>query len=142
MLAILTFIPLLSPIQPDGYAVSIFNFPYSYTRLEFYQTYERRILPLIAMLAFIAAFLRSLNNDSSISFFAKACFSAGCGALGFSLFRLALNAIFAGGLIWFEFWEEATELMFVGFIAFILWHYKTTLLDQTPMIDLFSAWGK
>jgi hypothetical protein len=58
--------------------------------------------------------------------------------LGFSLFRVALNGIFANNLVWFEFWEEATELMFVGFTGFVLWHYRKILLEKTPMLDLIN----
>ena len=40
--AMLTFIPLLAPLQTDAYTTSIFNVAYSYTRFEAYELYERR----------------------------------------------------------------------------------------------------
>jgi hypothetical protein len=55
--------------------------------------------------------------------------------LGFSFFRLTLNAIFINHLVWFEFWEEATELMFVAATAFLLWQFKRTLLESTPILQ-------
>jgi len=140
MLAILTFIPLLAPLQTDAYSVSILGFPYSYTRFDFYEIYERRILPLIALIAFIVAYLPLLKkNESLIPYITKIFVCAGIGALGFAFFRITLNAIFVNNLVWFEFWEEATELMFVSAIGFVLWRYKSFLLEKTPMLENVST---
>ena len=51
---------------------------------------------------------------------------------------LALNAIFVDSLVWFEFWEEATELMFVGAVAFALWRFKA-FLEKTPLLALLRS---
>jgi hypothetical protein len=65
------------------------------------------------------------------------------GALGFSFFRVALNGIFANNLVWFEFWEEATELMFVGFIGFVLWRFQRMLVQPTPILEsILQNFGK
>jgi len=136
--AALSFIPILSPLQSEVYAVSIFNFPYSYTRLDFYEVYERRMLPILAIIAFIVTYLSLLRKSETISFLTKVFLCAGLGALSFSFFRVALNAIFVNDMVWFEFWEEATELMFVGTIGFILWRYKSFLLDKTPILELIN----
>lgn len=140
VLASLTFVPLLAPLQTEAYSTSIFNIPYSYTRFDVYEIYERRILPLFALAVFIAAFLSLLNRQIGMSFRAKALLCAGLGALGFSFFRIALNAIFVNSLVWFEFWEEATELMFVGAVAFTLWRFKP-FLKKTPLLEALRSWG-
>lgn len=138
MLVVLCFIPILTTIQPESYAVTIFRFPYSYTRLDVYQFYERRILPVLALIAFVGAYLLLMRRGATFSFSIKMLVCAGIGALGFSFFRVALNAMFADALVWFEFWEEATELMFVGAVAFVLWRYRKILLERTPMLDLIK----
>ncbi len=139
ILAILTFIPILAPLQPDAYAVSIFGFPYSYARLGIYEFYERRILPLLAMLVLTLAYTPLLRKgEPPIPFSTKAFMSAGLGALSFSFFRVALNSVFAGNLVWFEFWEEATELIFVGAIAFALWQFKISLLHDSPILEVIG----
>jgi len=138
LLAILSLTPVLTTIHPESYAVTIFKFPYSYTRLDVYQLYERRILPLTAVFAFIVACLPLLKKSLPLTFTTKLFACAGIGALGFSLFRVVLNTMFVDNLIWFEFWEEITELMFVGIIAFTLWRYKKSLLEKTPMSDLLG----
>lgn len=135
-LTILTFIPLLAPLQTSAYTTSIFNFTYSYTRFEAYEIYERRILPISAFVFFSTAFFSLLNRQNGISFLTKALLSAGLGALGFSFFRIALNAIFVDNLVWFEFWEETTELMYVGATAFALWRFRF-LLKKTPLLSMF-----
>ncbi len=132
MLAALAVLPLTAPLQPDAYAVTIFGFPYSYVRLDFYETYERRILPGLAMLSFITATLPLFQkNENPIPAWTKILVSLGLGALGFSFFRLALNAIFASNLTWFEFWEETTEFMFIGALIIILWQFRATLLGKS-----------
>lgn len=138
MLVVLCFIPILTTIQPESYAVTIFRFPYSYTRLDVYQFYERRILPVLALIAFVGAYLLLMRRGATFSFSIKMLVCAGIGALGFSFFRVALNAMFADALVWFEFWEEATELMFVGAVVFVLWRYRKILLERTPMLDLIK----
>jgi hypothetical protein len=135
-LTVLAFIPFLSPLRPDAYAVSIFGFPYSYTRFAAYEIYERRVLPALSLVAFIFAYLPLLKRgEPPIPFLTKVLACAGLGALGFSFFRVTLNAIFADTLTWFEFWEETTELMFVGAVGFALWQFRATLLDKTPMLE-------
>lgn len=134
----LTFIPFLSPLQPDAYAVSIFGFPYSYTRLDVYEFYERRALPLLALALFVLAWLPLLKKgEPPIPFLTKALTSAGLGALGFSFFRVTLNAIFVDNLVWFEFWEEATELMFTAAVGFVLWQFRRSLLKQSAILEMF-----
>jgi hypothetical protein len=101
-----------------------------------YEIYERRVLPSLALIAFAIAYLSMLRSGkTAIPFIAKVFFCAGLGALSFLLFRVSLNAIFVNNLVWFEFWEEATELMFVGAIGFVLWKFKETLLEKTPMLE-------
>lgn len=141
-LAVLCFIPLLSPTHPAMYSVTIFGFPYSYTRPEFYEFYEHQILPILAIISFTVSFVILLLNRNSISRLAKVFLCAGLGFLGFSFFRVVLNALFADNLVWFEFWEEVTELMFVSAIGFVLWKFKNTLLGRTTILENFSDFLK
>ncbi len=134
--AVLTFIPLLSPIQPQAYTVTILGFPYSYTRLDVYEIYERRVLPLLALLSFVLAFPPLIKKGKPLITFNTQFFTCtGMGALGFSFFRTILSAIFVNNLVWFEFWEEATELMFVGMVGFVLWQFRKILLQKTPILE-------
>ena len=138
ILAVLCFIPIQSSLQPDAYTVSILGFPYTYTRLNFYQNYEHLFLPILALIAFTISFVLLLWNRDVIPQTTIFFLCGGLGALGFSFFRVALNALFVDNLVWFEFWEEVTELMFVGTVGFVLWHYKNILLEKTTYLELIT----
>ncbi len=134
MTGILAFIPLMAPLTPQAYATSIYGLPYSYTRFALYEWYEIRALPLLALACFALACLPLLRKDGlPIPTWTKAFFSAGLGALGFSFFRLALGAIFRENLVWFEFWEETTELMYVIGVGLLLWQFKH-LLEKVAVV--------
>lgn len=130
MTSILVFLPLTVPVSPTNYQTELFGFDYAYARFDFYQWYEARALPILAFACLIAAWIVMLfNKNTSIPQTAKALFSAGVGALGFSTFRVVLGALYANQLVWFEFWEETTELMMVISVVFILWQYQPSLFD-------------
>lgn len=135
MFALLSLLPLAVPLAPASYLTEVFGFPYSYTRFDLYQWYETRILPLAALTCFVLAFLPLLRKHGDpIPLSTKILFSAGIGALGFSLFRVTLASMFSANLVWFEFWEETTELMFVASVGFILWQFRRTLLQPSSIL--------
>ena len=135
MFAFLSFLPLGVPLAPQSYLTEVFGFPYSYTRFDLYQWYETRVLPLTALACFILALLPLLRKQGDpIPLATKILFAAGLGALGFSIFRVVLASLFRENLVWFEFWEEATELMFVATVGFVLWQFRKTLLQESPIL--------
>lgn len=122
---IISFIPLTAPLVPYAYTTSIYGFPYSYTRFALYEWYENRALPMLALTFFVLALPPLLRKGGlPIPFWSKVFFSAGLGALCFAIFRLALAAIFREKLVWFEFWEETTELIYVVGAGLFLWQFK------------------
>jgi len=127
---ILCFIPLLAPVSPHTYSVKIYGFPYSYTRFELYEWYENRALPLLALTCCVLAIMPMLRQNR---FWSNALLSAALGALAFSLFRLALDTIFHEALVWFEFWEEASELLYVLGVSLLLWRFKHLLEKTSPI---------
>lgn len=135
--ALLAFIPMLAQPLAVGYSTEILGTPYQYCRLLLNQYYENRYLPVLAVL-FAAGTLFALQRDRSAPApFAARVFMAGAlGALGFSLFRLMLGSVYSGNLVWADFWEEATELMFVAFSAVVVWIFRRGLLD-VPIRDVF-----
>ncbi len=136
LMALTSLFPLSATGSPESYITDVFGFPYSYARFGFYQWYEMRALPLLALACFVTAWMLLLQPGAGpIPNSTKILFSAGIGALGFSLFRLTLASVFTKNLVWFEFWEEATELMFISAVGFILWQFRNTLLEKTPILD-------
>jgi hypothetical protein len=138
LMALVSFFPLTANVTPESYTTRLFRFPYSYARFNFYQWYETRALPLLALTCLIVAFISLFNSKEAAPRLAKIFFSAGVGALGFSLFRLILASVFAENLVWFEFWEEASELTLTSTIGLVLWQFRETLLEKTPLLDALS----
>jgi hypothetical protein len=135
--SILSLLPLAVSSTPRSYLTELFGYPYSYARFDLYQWYEARALPLIALALFLLALIPLLSpKGDPLPQPAKLLFSAGVGALGFSLFRLTLAGLFAEDLVWFEFWEELTELMFTSAMALLLWQFRDSLLRRTSLTDL------
>jgi hypothetical protein len=129
----LAVLPLCARLAPFAYKTSVFGFPYSYARQPLYEWYEDRALPTLALACFALAWIPLLRkNGSPLPTWTKSFFAAGLGALGFSFFRLALSSIFSANLVWFEFWEEGTELMFMLGLAFLLWQFRSSL-DKTQI---------
>lgn len=131
VLALLASLPLFADFSTAGASGSVFGYPYYYARFGVYQFYENRFLPLAAIACFAAAYLPLLlAKTSPLPRLTQIFLSAGLGALSFSLGRLALSRVFASGLMWFDFWEELTELIFVLAIGALLWLFRVALFPR------------
>jgi len=129
LLAVLCFIPLMASFSSTAYTGLVFGFPYYYARFYVYQAYEIRFLPLLALLLFLLAYPPLwLSKEPPLPIWTRIFVAGSVGALGFSLFRLALGAMFDTQQIWFNFWEETTELLFVLAVSLILWLFRRTVL--------------
>lgn len=120
-----SFLPLAVSPTSSGYHADIYGFPYVYARFEFNQWVESRALPVASILFFSLALLSTLRaTQQKLTNAAQAFLSTGIGLLAFSILRLSLGAMFAERLVWFEFWEEMTQLIIISTIAFLLWQFK------------------
>lgn len=71
----------------------------------------------------------SVKRDDPLPW-AKLAFAAATGPLGFGFFRLMLGSCYSGNLVWFAFWEETTELLFIVAVAFVLWTFRHGLFPR------------
>lgn len=127
------FLPLTVLPIPSGYQADLFGFPYSYARFPFNQWVESRALPWASIILFLCVvFWTTLRaNEAKFRNLIKAFLSLAIGLLVFSLLRLTLGALFAERLIWFEFWEEATQLILIASVAFWIWRFRRAwILEQ------------
>ncbi len=62
-------------------------------------------------------------------------FSAGTGFLGFGFFRLIFFGVYRDNLVWPNFWEELTELMYVAGVGFVLFIIRHSLLAKGKNYD-------
>ena len=130
--AVLAFMPLTAAIHLPSYNVEVFGLFYNYSHQAAYQMFELRVCPVAAlglMAASLAALLFKKRNAVAAG---KALFAAGMGPLGFALLRLWTFAPYRGNLLWFTFWEEATELLFILAVAWVLWIFRRGLFRRDP----------
>lgn len=125
----LTFIPWLTDISKIAYNTKILTFAHFYQRAMPSQYYEVRFIPLASFLLFGAAWLALfLTSKTPLHPTVRTLTSAGLGLWGFGMFRVVLGLLFATNLVWFYFWEELTELMFIVAVIYLLWNFRKTLM--------------
>jgi rhodanese-related sulfurtransferase len=128
VLALLCAVPLVARLDLQGYMARVFTLPYYYTRFAVYQAYENTVLPLLALACFGAAYVPLwLPVREPFPALTRVLVSAGGGALSFALVRLSLGMIFTSNLVWFNFWEETTELVYILAVAAALWTFRQAL---------------
>jgi hypothetical protein len=87
---------------------------------------------VLALLFFAASWLVLLFKRNDPVPWSKFLFAAGLGPLGFGTMRMALLGVFSDDLMWFDTWEEWTELLFVLGVAVVLWIFRHGLLSERP----------
>lgn len=117
---ILSCLPLLTLPKPVSYTTGILKTMYQSIHPVPYQVYEIRVAPVMAVILFVIAFFIIQGKGKTNFHLARIFFCSGMGLLGFSLFRLVLFSMYRDNLVWFAFWEEITELLYVAGAAFII----------------------
>jgi rhodanese-related sulfurtransferase len=131
----LSMIPLLTLFSLESYNSNIFGVLFHNTHPVVFQIYERRILPILAISIFGLAFISIiLKENKPLPHLSRILIAGGLGCLGFSMFRLVFVMIFEENLVWFSFWEEFTELIFVMAVIAILLIFRKNLLREIPSV--------
>jgi len=124
---VLAFMPLTAGFPADSYNTTILGTYYNYSHPVAYQVYEIRLLPVLALALMAASLAVLLLKKREPVAWSKLLFAAGMGPLGFSLMRLFIYAPYHANQVWFAFWEEITELLFVIGVAVVLWLFRKAL---------------
>jgi rhodanese-related sulfurtransferase len=128
---VLAGMPLVAGFSTVSYNTLILGTPYNYSHPVLYQIYEYRLLPAAALgLMALSLAALALKKQNAVEW-SKLLFAAGMGALGFSLLRLFIYAPYAENQVWFAFWEEITELLFIVGVVAVLWIFRKGLLAKT-----------
>jgi rhodanese-related sulfurtransferase len=130
--ALLAVMPLCSDFRNVAYNTRVLGVLHSYRHPVVHQLYELRYLPLLAVLLLAACFTVLWLVERRPVVYSKILFSAALGAMGFSLLRLVLVAPFSDNQVWFAFWEETTELLYVGLAGAVLLFFQRGLLARQP----------
>jgi rhodanese-related sulfurtransferase len=136
---ILSFMPLTTGLLPVSYNTLILGTLYNYSHAIMHQIYEIRVLPLMALVLFVASWCLLKYKKHDPVAWSKAFFAAGMGALGFSLFRMILLHAYSDNMVWFAAWEEITELIFILGTGIVLAIFRRGLFVTNPTIPFFSA---
>jgi rhodanese-related sulfurtransferase len=119
--ALLALLPLTADFKLAAYRSDVLGSSVCYSHTMASQLFEMRLCPVLALACFAASWLVLRFKRGNPVAPSKLLFAAGLGPLGFSLLRTFLVATFSDDLMWFETWEEWTELLFVLGTAFVLW---------------------
>lgn len=126
-MAIIALMPLFAGWHNESYNTTIFGTFYNYSRRLIYQHFEMQYCPFSAIVMFAVSLGILIFKKRNPLPMAKMFFAAGAGPLGFGLMRSTLTALYGTNLVWFAFWEEITELMFIVGACFILWVFRHSL---------------
>jgi hypothetical protein len=110
----------------------IFDTRYTYDHPLVYQVYEIRGCPALALGLMAASWLALVFGRQDRVNSAKVLFSGGLGLLAFGAFRMMLLALYRENLVWFVFWEEATEMLGILGVAAVLWVFRKGLWASRP----------
>ncbi len=132
----LAFMPLTAKPMSVSYNTSVFQSPFNFSHPVVYQIFETRYVPVYAAIMLVAAIGVWVAGRGGFGLI-KILVAGGIGALGFSFLRLMVFHFYSDNLVWFEFWEEATELMFIGGLAIVLWMFRGRL-EPSPDIAILN----
>ncbi len=127
MVAIVALMPLSARLHMVSYNTSVFGVSYNYSHPAVQQIFETRYSPLLAIVLLSMSFLALLVKSENRAALAKVFLAAGLGLLAFGLFRLIVLTMYRDAMVWFVFWEEMTELLFIIAVGLILWNFRRGL---------------
>jgi len=121
---------LTADFHDVSYNVVIYGGSYNYSNPLVHQLYEIVYCPLAALVMFAVSLVMLLRVRDNHLKPAKMAFAAGFGALGFGMLRMILAGAYSGRMVYFIFWEEATELLFVVGVCCVLWIFRRRLFGD------------
>jgi len=116
--------------RDNAYNTAICGQLYNYAHLRVYQVFENWYCGAAAMLMFSASLAILLLKQRDPIGPAKVFLAAGAGPLGFGMLRMVLGGAYDDNRVWYLFWEETTELLFLLGICFVLWTFRQGLLGR------------
>jgi hypothetical protein len=116
--------------QDTSYNTLIFGQLYNYAHLRIYQLFENWYCATAAIVMFTLSLLMlALERENAVAK-AKIAFAAGLGPFGFGMLRMILGGAYDQNRVWYLFWEETTEFLFILGICYVLWTFRRKLLPE------------
>lgn len=123
----LAVLPFTAPLRSLAQVVPVFGTDVLYAYSLELQLQNFRVFPVVAAVAFLAS-LVLLRGGPTRAQRAVGPFFVGLGFLSFAYFRLFLLAAFRETPVFFDFWEEATELLAIVGVGLLLLFFRGPLL--------------
>lgn len=138
---VLSTMPLAARLQSVSYHTVIFGTDYVYAWPMLYQLFEARYAPVLAMLLFSGAWAAMfLDRSQPVPDLARRLAAGGFGALGFGLMRFTFKMLFHHNLIWADYWEELTELLFVLAVGAVLIFFQLLKIKHQRSSVVWQSW--
>jgi hypothetical protein len=118
-------------LADTSYNTYIFNTFYNYNHSLVHQLYETRFLPAAAIVLLAISLVVLICDKQRSIDCAKVIFAAGAASMGFGFLRMILIGSYSENLVWFAFWEETTELIFIAGVCYILWLFRKGLFAKS-----------
>jgi len=116
--------------QDTTYNTVIFQQFYNYGHLRIYQIFEDWYCAAAAIVLFAASLsILTLKKNDPIGP-AKVLFAAGLGPFGFGMLRMILAGAYGENRVWYLFWEETTEFLFILAAIATLMIFRRRLLPE------------
>jgi len=133
--AVLAMMLPMADWQDTSYNTLIAGRVYNYAHLRIYQVLENWYCPAAAVTLFAASLsMLALKRTGAIAA-AKIAFAAGLGPLGFGALRMLLGCAYDQNRVWYLFWEETTELLFIFACCLTLWIFRHRLAPELTAVD-------
>lgn len=131
----ISLMPVCSGWHNNSYNTMIFGTFYHYSHRVIYQHFEFLYCPAAAIILMTVSFLILVFKKENPLVLSKLFLAAAIGPLGFGLFRSILAGMYSRNLVWFNFWEEMTELLFIVGVCFTLWVFRQSLFKAIEIKD-------
>ena len=129
-LIVLTLLLPTADWQDTSYNTLVFGSVYNYGHLRVHQQFENWYCAAAAAGMYAASFvLLAVKRDHAVAA-AKIAFAAGVGPLAFGMLRMVLGGAYDKNRVWYLFWEEATELLFIIGVCCVLLIFRRSLLGN------------
>ncbi|MHC4661091.1 MAG: rhodanese-like domain-containing protein [Planctomycetota bacterium] len=128
--AVISLMPLCIEMQYISFNTTVWGYKYNISHPVIYQFFEVRYCPILAITLCAVSFLMLLFKKGGDISQAKLFFAAGTGPLLFGLLRGFTFHGYIGTLVWYTFWEEVTEFLFICSIVVVLWIFRERIFKD------------
>ncbi len=132
---LLALMPLTADFKLTAYNAIIVGTLHNYYHLASSQLFELRYCAGLAFVLFAASWLVLRFKRTEPVAASKVLFAAALGPLSFGMLRMFFVATFSDRLVWFDVWEEFTELLFIVSAGAVLWVFRGALFGKQPAAE-------